>query len=426
VKVCLHGCKYVRDKLIGFVQSGVIIALVSTEEIDSASLQAMIERLQSGDPRALARAISIVENKASGAQMLLAECRRSAGKAIKIGITGPPGAGKSTLVDQMGRWLHQRGEKVGVIAVDPSSPYTGGALLGDRIRMQELTVDFGIYIRSMASRGAVGGITSAMRDVSNVIEAAGREWILIETVGVGQDEVKIASLADLTVVMLVPGLGDDIQSLKAGLMEIADLFVVNKSDCDGAEKVVAEILAMQELSGAKEGKFVPVLQTVATTGSGIADLMAEIVRQKQHAPRDSFEVNWLKKLRLDHLGIAVKDIAESRKFYEMLGLIVQHEETIEHEQVHTAMLPIGESRLELLQPLTADSVIGRFLEKRGEGLHHIAVKVADVDAMFATLQEKEVRLVSDQVRVGAGGHRYFFVHPSSAGGVLIEIVGEKE
>jgi GTPase len=406
-------------------QSGVIIALVSEEETDSASMQAMVERLRSGDIRALARAISIVENRAPGAQKLLAECRRSAGKALKIGITGPPGAGKSTLVDQMAGWLHRRGDKVGIIAIDPSSPYSGGALLGDRIRMQELT-NSGIYIRSMASRGAVGGITPAVRDVCGLIEASGREWILIETVGVGQDEVQIASLADLTAVVLVPGLGDDIQSLKAGVMEIADLFVVNKSDCDGAERVVAEIRALQELAGAKQARNVPVLQTVATTGSGVADLMAVIMHQNQHAPRDSSDPSWMKELKLDHLGIAVKSIANSRKFYEMLGLTVLHEESVEHEQVHTAMLPLGESRLELLQPLKEDSVIGRFIEKRGEGLHHIAVKVADADGMFATLQEKGVRLVSDQVRVGAGGHRYFFVHPSSAGGVLIEIVGERE
>jgi LAO/AO transport system kinase len=406
-------------------QSGVIIALVSEEETDSASMQAMVERLRSGDIRALARAISIVENRAPGAQKLLTECRRSAGKALKIGITGPPGAGKSTLVDQMAGWLHRRGDKVGIIAIDPSSPYSGGALLGDRIRMQELT-NSGIYIRSMASRGAVGGITPAVRDVCGLIEASGREWILIETVGVGQDEVQIASLADLTTVVLVPGLGDDIQSLKAGLMEIADLFVVNKSDCDGAERVVAEIRALQELAGAKQARNLPVLQTVATTGSGVDDLMAVIMHQKQHALRDSSDPGWMKELKLDHLGIAVKSIANSRKFYEMLGLTVLHEESVEHEQVHTAMLPLGESRLELLQPLNEDSVIGRFIEKRGEGLHHIAVKVADADGMFATLQEKGVRLVSDQVRVGAGGHRYFFVHPSSAGGVLIEIVGERE
>ncbi len=169
----------------------------------------------------------------------------------------------------------------------------------------------------MASRGAVGVASPQQCKTSPRCDCSlGTKWILIETVGVGQDEVKIASLADLTVVVLVPGLGDDIQSLKAGLMEIADLFVVNKSDCDGAARVVAEILALQELSGAKRGPIVPVLQTVATTGTGIADLMGEIVRQRQHAPKDSSHISWAKDLKLDHLGIAVKNIADSRKLYE--------------------------------------------------------------------------------------------------------------
>lgn len=375
--------------------------------------------------RALARAISLVEDGATAAAALLAECRRFTGKALKIGVTGPPGAGKSTLVDQMARWLHGRGETVGVVAIDPSSPYTGGALLGDRIRMQE-QMGSEIYVRSMASRGAVGGVASAVRDVCDVIAASGREWILIETVGVGQDEVEIARLADVTVLVLVPGLGDDVQSLKAGVMEIADVFAVNKSDCSGAERVAAEIVAMQGLSGEMNEWTAPVVQTVATTGAGVAELMAEIMRYREHRVSEGASGNdgWWKGLRLDHLGVAVKSIASARGFYEMLGMTVEHEETVEHEQVRVAMLPMGESRVELLEPTAEDSVIGRFLAKRGEGLHHIAVKVADVDAMFARLQENGVRLVSDRVRVGAGGHRYFFVHPSATGGVLVEIVGE--
>jgi LAO/AO transport system kinase len=385
----------------------------------------MVERLRGGDLRALARAISLVEDGATGATALLAECRRFTGKALKIGVTGPPGAGKSTLVDQMARWLREQGETVGVVAIDPSSPYTGGALLGDRIRMQE-QMDPGIYIRSMASRGAGGGVALAVLDVCDVIEASGRGWILIETVGVGQDEVEIARLADVTVLVLVPGLGDDVQSLKAGVMEIADVFAVNKSDCNGAERVAAEIVAMQGLSGEKNEWTAQVVQTVATTGAGVAELMTEIMRCREHRASEGTSGNdgWWKGLRLDHLGVAVKSIAGARGFYEMLGMTVAHEETVEHEQVRVAMLPMGESRVELLEPTAEDSVIGRFLAKRGEGLHHIAVKVADVDAMFARLQENGVRLVSDRVRVGAGGHRYFFVHPSGTGGVLVEIVGE--
>jgi LAO/AO transport system kinase len=404
----------------------------------------MVERLRDGDVRALARAISMVEDAQPGAGELLAACEGSAGRAVKIGITGPPGAGKSTLVDQMAQWLEAHGEKVGVLAIDPTSPYTGGALLGDRIRMREPVGNSGIYVRSMASRGAVGGLADAVRDACKVLEASGRSRILIETVGVGQDEVEIARLADVTVLVLVPGMGDDIQSMKAGVMEIADVFAVNKSDCDGADRVVAEILAMQGLSGSTPDP-VSVVQTVATTGKGIDQLMAVVAqsgeRKKVRFPAagrwsgglgvDQSEIDALGRdslkldsLDLDHLGVAVESIAAAGRFYEMLGLKVAHEEIVEHEQVKVAMLPVGNSRVELLEPTVEDSVIGRFLAKRGEGLHHIAVRVGDVDGMFAKLKESGVRLVSEQVRTGAGGHRYFFVHPASTGGVLVEIVGK--
>src|SRR3984893_5466074 len=229
-------------------------------------------RLRAGDVRALARAVSIVEDGAAMAAELLAACREFAGSALRIGVTGPPGAGKSTLVDQMARWLRSEGQMIGVVAVDPSSPYTGGALLGDRIRMQGFAGDAGVYIRSMASRGAMGGIARAAADVCTVMEAAGRGTILIETVGVGQDEVDVIGLADVTVLVLVPGMGDEVQSLKAGLMEVADVFVVNKSDREGAQRLEAEILGMQGLSGGQgslvPGAMVPVVRTVATTGEG--------------------------------------------------------------------------------------------------------------------------------------------------------------
>jgi LAO/AO transport system kinase len=431
-------------------KGGVIIALVSGDESRAAKLRTMLERLRSGDVRALARAISMVEDAQPGARELLAACEEFAGRALKIGITGPPGAGKSTLVDQMAQWLEAQGERVGVLAIDPTSPYTGGALLGDRIRMREPVGNSGIYVRSMASRGAVGGLADAVRDACKVLEASGRSRILIETVGVGQDEVEIARLADVTVLVLVPGMGDDVQSMKAGVMEIADVFAVNKSDCDGADRLVAEILAMQGLSGSTQDR-VSVVQTVATTGEGTDELMAAVAqsgeRKKVRLPAvagrwsgglrvnqpdiDALDLDPLKldsldldPLDLDHLGIAVKSIAAAGRFYEMLGLKVAHEEIVEHEQVKVAMLPVGNSRVELLEPTVEDSVIGRFLAKRGEGLHHIAVRVGDVDGMFAKLKESGVRLVSEQVRTGAGGHRYFFVHPSSTGGVLVEIVGK--
>lgn len=386
----------------------------------------MIERLAAGDVRALARAVSMVADGAEGAAELLAACRGMGRHARKIGITGPPGAGKSTLVDQLVAKLRASGETVGVIAVDPSSPYTGGALLGDRVRMRGFAGDSGVFVRSMASRGALGGLAKSAAGVCTLMEAAGLGTIIIETVGVGQDEVGIAALADVTVLVLVPGMGDDVQSLKAGVMEIADIFVVNKSDLPGADRVETEILAMQGLGAHDEHWLPPVVRTIASSGEGVEALLAAVDRCVASGKRRRATTDFVGKqgLQLDHLGIAVKSIAAAKGFYELLGMAVTHEETVEHERVKTAMLPLGESRIELLEPTIADSTIGRFLAKRGEGLHHIAVRVAGIDARFAAMQAAGIRLASDQVRVGAGGHRYFFVHPASTGGVLLELVGE--
>ena len=386
--------------------------------------------LRGGDVRALARAVSLVEDGAGAAVVLLAACRAEGRRALRIGVTGPPGAGKSTLVDQMAKWLRREGKTVGVVAVDPSSPYTGGALLGDRIRMQGFAGDAGVFIRSMASRGVMGGLARAAEDVCVVMEAARRDVVLVETVGVGQDEIDVVDLADVTVLVLVPGMGDEVQSLKAGVMEAADIFVVNKSDREGADLLEAEIVGMQGLGGGA-GWVPPLVRTVATSGDGVGKLMAEVERcaaVKRGGVRRVLagmgEKAGVGELRLDHLGVAVRSIAAARRFYELLGMVVGHEETVEHEQVKTAMLALGESRVELLEPTAEDSTIGRYLAKRGEGLHHIAVHVADVDGMLERLKGAGMRLVSEVVRVGAGGHRYFFVHPASTGGVLVEIVGD--
>ena len=422
-------------------------------------------RLRAGDVRALARAVSLVEDGAGAA--LVAACGREGKQALRVGITGPPGAGKSTLVDQMARLLRKEGMSVGVVAVDPSSPYSGGALLGDRIRMQGFEGDDGVYIRSMASRGMMGGLARGVENVCVVMEAAGRQAILIETVGVGQDEVDVVGVADVTCLVLVPGMGDVVQSLKAGVMEVADVFVVNKSDREGAERLEAEILGVQGLSA--DSRKVPVVRTVATTGVGVVELMGVVqglvgtdvsvagknprLRSETWgtrifaAPIDSAPIHatpihaapihagsihaaqigaQVGGLKLDHLGVAVRSIAGAKRFYESLGMVVGHEEVVEFEQVRTAMLPLGESRIELLEATAEDSTIGRFVAKRGEGLHHIAVRVDDVDGMFRRLSGEGVRLASDAVRVGAGGHRYFFVHPASTGGVLVEIVGGAE
>ncbi len=193
-----------------------------------------------------------------------------------IGLTGPPGSGKSTLVDQLARHYRQEKKTIGIIAVDPTSPYTGGAILGDRIRMQAHHADSGIYIRSMATRGFLGGLARATADVATVLDASGKDVILIETVGVGQDEVDIVRLADVTIVILVPGMGDDVQSIKAGIMEIADIFVINKSDREGAERVEREIRAMQTLAPRPDQWTPPVVKTVATEGTGVAELAVAI------------------------------------------------------------------------------------------------------------------------------------------------------
>jgi LAO/AO transport system kinase len=242
----------------------------------SPNLQTWVERLRSGDSRALARAISTVENRAPESSLLLKSLFPHTGKARIIGLTGAPGAGKSTLVDQLAKIYRHDHKTLGIIAVDPTSPFTGGAILGDRIRMQDHHADTGIYIRSMATRGSLGGLARTTADVATVLDASGRDLILIETVGVGQDEVDIVRLANITVVILVPGMGDDVQTIKAGIMEIADIFVINKSDRDGAERVEREIRALQSLAPRPDGWTPPIVKTVASEGKGIQELAAAI------------------------------------------------------------------------------------------------------------------------------------------------------
>ena len=236
----------------------------------------LIDQLRAGDPRALARVISAVENRTPGWSDLLKALFPHTGHARILGMTGAPGAGKSTLVDQLARHYRKENRTVGIIAVDPTSPYTGGAILGDRIRMQEHFSDPGIYIRSMATRGSLGGLARATADVAMVLDASGRDIVMIETVGVGQDEIDVVRVADITVVILVPGMGDDVQTIKAGIMEIADIFVINKSDHEGAERVEREIRALQSLAVRADNWTPPVVKTVATEAKGITDLAEAI------------------------------------------------------------------------------------------------------------------------------------------------------
>jgi LAO/AO transport system kinase len=230
------------------------------------------------DRRALARAISAVENREPAGIELLKQLFPQTGQAEVIGITGSPGAGKSTLVEKLAGEYRRSGVRVGIVAVDPTSPFSGGAILGDRIRMQSLSGDEGVYIRSMATRGQLGGLAPATHDVVTILDAAGCGVVLIETVGVGQDEVEVARLADTTVLLLVPGMGDDVQTFKAGVMEIADLFVVNKADRPGTERVEQEVAAMLSVAARPDGWRPPIVETVATTGQGIAALREALAK----------------------------------------------------------------------------------------------------------------------------------------------------
>jgi LAO/AO transport system kinase len=238
----------------------------------------LVEGLQERRPRQLAKLISRLESGGESAHALLAALYPRVGNAVVVGITGSPGAGKSTLVDRFARTCRERGETVGILAVDPSSPFTGGALLGDRVRMQELYTDPGVFIRSMATRGALGGLARASRDAVDLLDAAGFDWILIETVGVGQDEIDIVRSVDTVVVVVVPGMGDEIQAIKAGIMEIADIFVVNKADRAGADSAVRDIQAMlsmsqQESQNSERGAWrPPIVETVATANRGVTEL----------------------------------------------------------------------------------------------------------------------------------------------------------
>jgi LAO/AO transport system kinase len=237
----------------------------------------LIKEIRRGNCRAIAKAISLVENDGAHAQQLMKKVFSSRKDAVVLGVTGAPGTGKSTLVDQMIGSLRAANKKIGIIAVDPSSPFSGGAILGDRIRMMRHSTDADVFIRSMATRGHLGGLAKATGEAMAIFEAAGKDYVLIETVGVGQDEVEVVKLADLVLVVLTPGAGDEIQAFKAGIMEIADIFVLNKADSPGAERMDRQLKAMIEL-GLHKKDFPPVVRTVATTGKGMDVLMAEVIR----------------------------------------------------------------------------------------------------------------------------------------------------
>ena len=455
--------------------------------------QTQIEQSLAGDVRAVARAISQIENDAPQAtEILKALFRETAGKqnpGVVIGLTGAPGAGKSSLVDKLALHYRTLEKSVGIVAVDPSSPFSGGALLGDRIRMQALATDPQVFIRSMATRGNLGGLARATVDAVSVLEAAGYDRVLVETVGVGQDEVDIVKAADVSVVVLVPGMGDDIQAIKAGIMEIGDIFVINKAEREGVERTARELMMLLEMTARPDGWHPPIVRTTATENLGIAEFAAAIEsyvafrRQNQAAferrqavaetrilellrerllrlalsaslpgetlqelaaevatrQRDPYTIveeivgrmnqhttpatsTTESRIKVSHLGVAVSTIDEALNFWrDGLGLELQGIEIVAEQGVRVALLPIGESRIELLEAIGPETPVGRFLARRGPGIHHVCVEVEDISAQLAQLRARGVRLIDEQPRPGAGGHLVAFIHPASTGGVLVEL-----
>jgi LAO/AO transport system kinase len=276
---------------------------------ESSPERDLLERFEAGDRRALARALSWVENQRPGFEDLLHALHGRMGQAYRVGVTGPPGAGKSTLTEKYALRLRGRGRKVGILAVDPSSPYTGGALLGDRIRMQELILDEGTFIRSMASRGRLGGLATTSLEAADLLDAFGYDVVIHETVGVGQTERDVVSAADTTVVVLVPESGDAIQAMKAGLMEIADVFVVNKADRPGADKLARALKSTLGFRAASEdGWMPPIVRAVATEGQGIEELDRAIEAHREHG----FKTGALERKRGQRAAERVRDIVARR------------------------------------------------------------------------------------------------------------------
>ena len=385
-----------------------------------------------GDRRALARALTRVEHGGRESAALLALCRahvesqrQNEGKrALRLGLTGSPGAGKSTLLEALTRQLRAQNKTVAVLAIDPSSPLSGGAVLGDRIRMREMAADAGVFIRSMATRGHLGGLAAAAEDALMVMEAAGWDLLLIETTGVGQGEVEIARCADVVAVVLAPGMGDGVQAMKAGVLEIADVLVLNKADLVGIEDLEQDITSMEMLNEAVSGRPPRLVhRTVAARGEGVEALLSTLLETAQSGNNSGRRNPEARSAPvLDHLGIAVRSIEQAEGFYQLLGMTNLGRETVVGERVRVAMFAAGESRMELLEATDDEATIARFIARRGEGLHHVALRVPELDKVVDRLRSRGIRMVRDEIQIGAGGHRYVFIHPASAHGVLLELV----